>query len=50
MTMNKYVNKFLEFLMYVKYPRDKKMKIQCLLIEFDELETVEEAIRKDRYC
>ena len=46
--------------MYVRCIRDDKMKIQCFLsgipqsykdrIEFDEPQTLEEAIRKAKYC
>lgn len=30
MTMDEYVNKFMELLRYVKYIKDEKMKIKCL--------------------
>ena len=56
LTMEEYANKFLEMLRYVRYIRDDKVKIQCFLsgfprsykdkIEFDEPQTLEEAIRK----
>ena len=59
-TMEEYANKFLELLRYVKYIKDEKVKIQRFLsglpqsykdrIEFYELRTLEEAIRKDKYC
>ena len=59
MTMEKYANKFSQLLRYVKYIRDDKLKIQHLLsglprsykdkIEFDEPQTLEEAIRKAKY-
>ena len=59
-TMDEYANKFLELLRYVRYIRDEKMKIQWFLsglpqaykdrIEFYEPRTLEEAIRKDKYC
>ena len=58
--MEEYANKFLELLRYVKYIRDDKVKIQCFLsgisqsykdiIEFDEPQTLEESIRKEKYC
>ena len=59
LTMEEYENKFLEMLRYVRYIRDDKMKIHSFLsgipqqykdrIEFDELRTLEEAIRKEKY-
>ena len=58
--MEEYANKFLELLRYVKYIKDEKVKIQCFLsglpqsykdiIEFYEPRTLEEAIRKAKYC
>ena len=58
--MEEYANKFLELLRYVRYIRDDKVKIQCILsglpqsykdrIEFDEPKTLKEYIRKDKYC
>ena len=58
--MEEYANKFLELLRYVKYIRDDKEKIHHFLsglpqsykdgIEFDEPRTLEEAIRKAKYC
>ena len=58
--MEEYANKFLELLRYVRYIRDDKVKIQRFLrglprsykdiIEFDEPITLEEAIRKAKYC
>ena len=58
--MEEYANKFLELLRYVRYIRDEKVKIQCFLsvlpqsykekIEFYEPRTLEEAIRKAKYC
>ena len=58
--MEEYANKFLELLRYVRYIRDDKVKIQCFLsglpqaykdkIEFDEPRTLEEAIKKAKYC
>ena len=60
LTMEEYANKFLELLRYVRYIRDDKMKIQHFLsglpqsykdiTEFDEPRTLEEAIRKAKYC
>ena len=59
-TMEEYANKFLEFLRYVRYIRDDKVKIQCFLsglpqsykdiIEFYEPRNLEEVIRKPKYC
>ena len=58
--MEEYANKFLELLRYVRYIRDDKVKIQLFLsgvsqtykdrIDFDEPRTLEEAIRKAKYC
>ena len=58
--MEEYANKFLKLLRYVRYIKDEKVKIQHFLsglpqsykdrIEFDELRTLEEAIRKAKYC
>ena len=60
LTMEEYESKFLELLRYVRYIRDDKVKIQCFLsglpqeykyvIEFDEPRTLEEVIRKAKYC
>ena len=59
LTMEEYANKLLELLRYVRYIKDDKVKIQHFLsglpqaykdiIEFDELRTLEEAIRKAKY-
>ena len=59
-TMEEYANKFLELLRYVRYIRDEKVKVQRFLsglpqsykdrIEFYEPRTLEEAIRKAKYC
>ena len=59
-TMEEYANKFLELLRYVWYIRDEKVKVQRFLsglpqsykdrIEFYETRTLEEAIRKAKYC
>ena len=58
--MEEYANKFLELLRYVRYIRDEKVKVQRFLsgllqayrdrIEFYEARTLEEAIRKAKYC
>ena len=58
--MEDYSNKFLELLRYVRYIKDEKLKIQHFLsglpryykdrIEFCEPRTIEEAIRKAKYC
>ena len=58
--MEEYANKFLELLRYVRYIKDEKVKVQCFMsglpqsykdkIEFYEPRTLEEAIRKDKYC
>ena len=58
--MEEYANKFLELLRYVKYIRDDKVKIHHFLsgipqeykdrIDFDQYRTLEEAIRKAKYC
>ena len=60
LTMEEYANKFLELLRYVRCMKDEKVKIQCFLsglpqsyknrIEFYEPRTLEEAIRKAKYC
>ena len=59
-TIEEYANKFLELLKHVRYIKDDKVKIQHFLsvlpqpykekIEFDEPITLEEAIRKAKYC
>ena len=58
--MEEYANKFLELLRYVRYIKDEKVKIQHFLsglpqsykdiIELYEPRTLEEAIRKAKYC
>ena len=58
--MEEYANNFLKLLRYVRYIRDDKLKIQHFLsglpqsykdrIEFVETKTLEEAIRKAKYC
>ena len=60
LTMEEYANNFLELLRYVRYIKDDKVKIHHFLsglhqsykekIEFDEPQTLEEAIRKAKYC
>ena len=59
-TMEEYTNRFLEMLRYVRYIMDEKVKIQHFLsglpksykdrIKFYEPRTLEEAIRKAKYC
>ena len=58
--MEEYANTFLELLRYVQYIRDEKVKVQRFLsglpqyykdrIEFYEPRTLEEEIRKGKYC
>ena len=58
--MDEYANKFLELLKYVWYIKDEKVKVQQFLsglpqaykdrIEFYEPITLEEEMRKDKYC
>ena len=58
--MEEYANMFLEILRYVRYIKYEKVKIQHFLIglprsykdqiEFYEPRTLEEAIRKAKYC
>jgi hypothetical protein len=60
LTIDEFVNKFLELLRYVPYIKDEKEKMQRFIsglpqtyrdrIEFDEPKTLEEAIWKARYC
>ena len=59
-TMEEHANKFLELLRDVRYIKDEKVKIQRFLsgfpqfykdrIEFYEPRTLEEEIRKAKYC
>jgi hypothetical protein len=59
-TMEEYVRRFLKFLRYVPYIKAEKEKVQRFIsglpkdyqnsIEFDEPKTLEETIRKARYC
>ena len=58
--MDEYANKFLELLRYVRYIKYEKVKVQRFLsglpqsykdrIEFYEPRTLEEEIRKAKYC
>jgi hypothetical protein len=60
LTMENYVNIFLELLRYVPYIKDEKVKMQHFLsgmpqyfqdwIEFDEPKTLEDTIRKEKCC
>jgi hypothetical protein len=60
LTMDDYASKFLELLRYVPYIKDEKVKIQHFLsglpqsyrdmIEFDEPKTLDDTIRKGKYC
>jgi hypothetical protein len=60
LTIDEYVNKFLELLRYVPHIKDEKVKMQRFIsglprtyrdrIEFDEPKTLEKTIRKTRYC
>jgi hypothetical protein len=60
LTIDEYINKFLELMRYVPYIKDEKVKMQRFLsgmpqsfwnrIEFDEPKTLEDAIQKARYC
>jgi hypothetical protein len=60
LTIDEYINKFLELLRYVPYIKEENMKMQWFLsgfpqsfqniIEFDEPKTLEDAIQKARYC
>jgi hypothetical protein len=59
MTMDEYERRFLEFLRYVGFIKDEKVKIQIFMsgipsfysdkIHFDEPKTLEESIRKAKY-
>jgi hypothetical protein len=48
MTIEEYEKKFLELLSCKEFIRDKKVKIQHF-IQFDEPNTLEESMRKDKY-
>jgi hypothetical protein len=60
LTMEEYVNKFLDLLRYVPYIKAEKAKAQRFIsglpkeyrnrIEFDEPKTLEDTIRKATYC
>ena len=60
LTMDEYVNKFLELIRYVPYIKDEKTKKQWFIsvlpqsfqdvIEVDEPKTLEYTIRKEMYC
>jgi hypothetical protein len=60
LTIEEYVNKFLDLLIYVPYIKAKKAKVQRFIsglpkeyrniIEFDEPKTLEDTIRKATYC
>jgi hypothetical protein len=60
LTIEEYVNKFLDLLRYVPYIKEEKEKVQCFIsglpkdyrniIEFDERKTLEGTIRKVTYC
>jgi hypothetical protein len=60
LTIEEYINKFLEMIRYVPYIKYEKVKVQRFIsglpqsywdrIEFDEPKTLEETIQKARYC
>ena len=60
LTIEEYVNKFLDLLRYVPYIKEEKVKAQRFIsglpkeyrnrIEFDEPKTLEDTIRKATYC
>jgi hypothetical protein len=60
LTIDEYINKLLELIRYVPYIKDEKVKMQRFIsglpqsfqdkIEFDEPNTLEDTIRKARYC
>jgi hypothetical protein len=60
LTIEEYVNKFLDLLRYVPYIKAEKVKAQCFIsgipkeywnrIEFDKPKTLEDTIRKATYC
>jgi hypothetical protein len=60
LTIEEYVNKFLDLLRYVPYTKEEKEKAQRFIndlakeywnrIEFDESKTLEDTIRKETYC
>jgi len=60
LTIKEYINKFLEMIRYVPYIKDEKVNMQQFIsglpqsfrdkIEFDEPKTLQDTIRKARYC
>jgi hypothetical protein len=60
LTIDEFINKFLEMIRYVPYIKDEKVNMQQFIsglpqsfwdrIEFDEPKTLEDTIRKVRYC
>ena len=60
LTMEEYVNKFVDLLRYVPYIKAEKAKVQHIIsglpkeywniIEFNEPKTLEDTIRKETYC
>ena len=60
MTMEELINKFLDLLRFVPYIKEEKVKVQSFLsckpqaykdiIEFDNLKTLDEVLRKARLC
>ena len=60
LTIDEFINKFLELMRYVPYIKDEKVKMKWFIsgmprsfrdkIEFDEPNTLEDIIRKARYC
>jgi hypothetical protein len=60
LTIDEYINKFLELIRYVPYIKDENLKMQQFIsgllqsfrdrIEFDEPKTLKDTIRKERYC
>jgi hypothetical protein len=60
LTIEEYVNKFLDLLKYVPYIKEEKAKAQRFIsglpkeyrnrIEFDEPKTLEDTIQKETYC
>jgi hypothetical protein len=60
LTIHEYINKFLELLRYMPYIKEENMKMQRFIsglpqsfqniIYFDEPNTLEDVIRKARYC
>jgi hypothetical protein len=60
LTIDEYIKKFLEMMRYVPYIKDEKVKMQWFIsglpqsyqdkVEFYEPKTLEDTIRKTRYC